>query len=147
MEYVVAAPRVEAYKAVTAAVSDAGFSVVRRDARHLTLAFRPGAEWGDNPTVLVAVLDVGHGMCKLVLVGRAGCHGAAVRLTDAPRSLFASAERRLQRGVDSSAARASARPTPTRRTGVAAAEPGVPVQSGNPDRRAGSGSTSLSAEP
>ena len=97
-EYVVAARAVAAYDAVTAAVCERLFVVVRSDVRHLTLALRPGGERSDL-TVLVAVLDAGHGLSKLVLTGRDDRNGSTVDLTDFPVSLFADVERRLRSEV------------------------------------------------
>ena len=96
-EYVVAARAVAAYDALAAVVCERLFVVVQADVRHLTLAFRPGGhDWGDDPTVLVAVLDAGHGLSKLVLTVRSGGDGSTVGLAAAPLSLFAEVERRLR---------------------------------------------------
>jgi len=96
-EYVVAARAVTAYDALAAVVCERHFVVVQADVRHLTLAFRPGGhDWGDDPTVMAAVLDAGHGLSKLVLTGRSGGDGSTIGLAGSPMSLFADVERRLR---------------------------------------------------
>ena len=106
LEYVVVAGPVEAYDALSAALRSAKVEILQADDRHLTVAFRTGeAEWGNDPTILVAVLDVGHGLCKFVLVARDGRDGGAVEVTEAPYLLFAEVEQILRQWAADSAAR------------------------------------------
>jgi hypothetical protein len=97
VEYVVAGRAVATYDALTAAVRERLLVVVHADVRHLTLAFRPaGGEWGEGVTILCAVVDTGHGLSKLVLIGLSREGGSTVSLADYPLSLFADVERRLR---------------------------------------------------
>ena len=95
-EYVVAARAVAAYDALTAVVRKRRLIVVRADARHLTLALRPGDDERTDLTVFAAVLDAGHGLSRLVLTGRYDRDGSTVGLADFPASIFAEVERRLR---------------------------------------------------
>ena len=98
-EYVLAARPVAAYEVLVTTVRERQAVVVRVDARHLTLAFRPGGfEWGEDTTVIAAVLDAGHGLSKLVL---AGCDrdGETFDLGDAPTTIFAEVEQKLRSGA------------------------------------------------
>ena len=96
-EYVVAERAVATYDALTTVVDERGCVVVQMDLRHLTLVFRAGGgSWSDDLTVMCAVLDAGHGLSKLVLLGVDPGHGSFVGLGDWPVSLFADVERRLR---------------------------------------------------
>jgi len=96
-EYVVAERAVATYDALAAVVDERGFDIVQSDPRHLTLAFRAsGGAWSDDLTLNCAVLDTGHGLSKLVLVGIDAGDGRFVALGDWPLSLFADVERRLR---------------------------------------------------
>jgi len=96
-EYVLAERAVATYDALAAVVDERGLVVVQTDLRHLTLAFRVGGgAWSDDLTVMCAVLDAGHGLSKLVLVGVDPGDGSFIGLGDWPVSLFADVERRLR---------------------------------------------------
>ena len=96
-EYVVAERAIATYDALTAVVDERGFVVVQADLRHLTLVFRAGGgAWSGDLTVMCAVVDAGHGLSKLVLVGVDPGDGGFISLGDWPLSLFADVERRLR---------------------------------------------------
>jgi len=94
-EYVVAAHPTATYEALLAAARERLFPVVHSDGRHLTLTLRPGGTDSREMLVLVAVLDAGHDLSKLVLTGRDDRDGGTVDLGDLPAGLFAEVERRL----------------------------------------------------
>jgi hypothetical protein len=97
VEYVVAERAVATYDALAVVVEERGFGVVQTDLRHLTLVFRAGGgARSDHLTVMCAVLDAGHGLSKLVLVGVDPGDGSFIGLGDWPVSLFADVERRLR---------------------------------------------------
>jgi hypothetical protein len=95
-KYVVAGRAVATYEALAAVVRERLLVTVQADVRHLTLAFRPDGEgWSEHVAVLCAVLDAGHGLSKLVLVGVDQRDGGTVGLAGYPASLFAEVEQRL----------------------------------------------------
>jgi hypothetical protein len=96
-EYVVAAGAVAAYETLASVVREQHLEVVKADARHRTLAFRPGgSDRSDRRTIHCAVLDAGHGLSKFVMVGLDGQDAAPVGLAGYPESLFAIVEQRLR---------------------------------------------------
>ena len=110
-KYVVAGRAVATYEALAAVVRERLLVIVQADVRHLTLAFRPGGdEWGEGLTVLCAVLDTGHGLSKLVLIGLEEQDGSAVGLGGYPRRLFEDVERRLRSEAGDRMSGALARP-------------------------------------
>jgi hypothetical protein len=68
-EYIVVAGVTDTFEALRDAVRERNVSTIEEDARHLRLAFRlDQPAKGEVTKALCAVLDVGHGLSKMVVV-------------------------------------------------------------------------------
>ena len=97
VEYVVAAEAVATYEALSAVVRERQLTVVETDARHLRVSFQPATAGRSGDTkALCAVLDVGHGLSKVVAVCFDETDGSVVAPDGSLTGLFAQVERRLR---------------------------------------------------
>jgi hypothetical protein len=97
LESVVAAGAVATYEALTAVVQGRHLTIVEADARHHRLSFESTVNGGSGETrALCAVLDVGHGLSKVVAVCFDEADGTVVTPDTGLQGLFVEVERRLQ---------------------------------------------------
>jgi hypothetical protein len=93
-QYIVAAPTAAAYAALEDELRARGAVALEPDARHLRLTFRPGAGTAATGSLgRCAVVDVGHGLSKLVGIWDDG--GGSSASSDVLDSLFVAVEQRL----------------------------------------------------
>jgi hypothetical protein len=95
-EYIVVAGVTATFDALREAVRERNLSTIEEDARHLRLAFRldQPAE-GEVTKALCAVLDVGHGLSKMVVVCVDEVAGSVIAPDAALDGLFIQVEHRL----------------------------------------------------